>query len=52
MGREHKFKSQIVYTDEAGIDNRDEYPYGYCEIGKTIEWRLDRDSIFMSTVLP
>jgi len=25
---------QIVYVDEAGIDNRDEYPYGYCEIGQ------------------
>ncbi len=25
---------QIVYVDEAGIDNRDDYPYGYCEIGQ------------------
>ena len=25
---------QIVYVDEAGIDHREEYPYGYCEIGK------------------
>jgi transposase len=23
-----------VYVDEAGIDNREEYPYGYCEIGQ------------------
>jgi len=29
-----KSASQIVYVDEAGIDNRDEYPYGYCEIGQ------------------
>jgi transposase len=28
-----KTAAQIVYVDEAGIDNRDEYPYGYCEIG-------------------
>ena len=26
--------AQIVYIDEAGIDNRDDYPYGYCEVGK------------------
>ena len=26
--------SQIVYVDEAGIDNREDYPYGYCEIGQ------------------
>ena len=25
---------QIVYVDEAGIDNREDYPYGYCEIGQ------------------
>lgn len=25
---------QIIYVDEAGIDNRDEYPDGYCEIGQ------------------
>jgi len=24
----------IVYVDEAGIDNRDDYPYGYCPIGQ------------------
>jgi len=24
----------MVYVDEAGIDNRKEYPYGYCEIGQ------------------
>ena len=29
-----KLKSQIVYVDEAGIDNREDYPYGYCEIGQ------------------
>ena len=23
-----------MYVDEAGIDNRQEYPYGYCEIGQ------------------
>lgn len=23
-----------MYVDEAGIDNRDDYPYGYCEIGQ------------------
>ena len=25
---------QVVYVDEAGIDNRDDYAYGYCEIGQ------------------
>ena len=29
-----KLKSQLVYVDEAGIDNRADYPYGYCEIGQ------------------
>jgi transposase len=29
-----KQRHQIVYVDEAGIDNRDDYPYGYCEVGK------------------
>ena len=29
-----KSAAQIVYIDEAGIDNRDDYPYGYCEIGQ------------------
>ena len=24
----------LVYVDEAGIDNREEYPYGYCEVGQ------------------
>jgi transposase len=24
----------MVYVDEAGIDHRDEYPYGYCKIGQ------------------
>ncbi len=23
-----------MYVDEAGIDNREQYPYGYCEIGQ------------------
>jgi hypothetical protein len=25
-----------VYVDEAGIDNRDEYAYGYCEIAQRL----------------
>lgn len=25
---------QCVFVDEAGIDNRDDYAYGYCEIGQ------------------
>ena len=29
-----KTVGQLVYVDEAGIDNREEYPYGYCEIGQ------------------
>lgn len=29
-----KQPQQMVYVDEAGIDNRDEYAYGYCEIGQ------------------
>jgi len=24
----------VYVVDEAGIDNRKEYPYGYCEIGQ------------------
>lgn len=24
----------VVYIDEAGIDNREDYPYGYCKIGQ------------------
>ena len=32
-----KPRAQIVYVDEAGIDNRDDYPYGYCEIGQRFE---------------
>ncbi|NJL21603.1 MAG: IS630 family transposase [Leptolyngbyaceae cyanobacterium SM1_3_5] len=24
----------VIYIDEAGIDNREDYPYGYCEIGQ------------------
>ncbi len=23
-----------MYVDEAGIDNREDYPYGYCKIGE------------------
>lgn len=23
-----------MYVDEAGVDNREDYPYGYCEIGQ------------------
>jgi transposase len=30
----NKHPNQIVYVDEAGIDNREDYPYGYCEIGQ------------------
>lgn len=26
--------ARLVYVDEAGIDNREDYPYGYCEIGQ------------------
>ena len=29
-----KAVGQIVYVDEAGIDNREEYPYGYCDLGQ------------------
>lgn len=29
-----KSTAQIAYIDEAGIDNREEYPYGYGEIGQ------------------
>lgn len=25
---------QLIYVDEAGADNRDDYAYGYCEIGQ------------------
>jgi hypothetical protein len=28
---------RIVYVDEAGIDPRDDYPYGYCDIGQRFE---------------
>ena len=24
----------VIYIDEAGIDNREDYPCGYCEIGQ------------------
>lgn len=29
-----KSVTQLVYVDEAGIDNRDDYPYGYCKVGQ------------------
>ena len=29
-----KLPHQFVYVDEAGIDNREEYAYGYCKIGQ------------------
>ena len=29
-----KTVEQLVYVDEAGIDNREDYPDGYCEIGQ------------------
>lgn len=29
-----KRPEQISYVDESGIDNRDEYPYGYCPKGE------------------
>ena len=29
-----KMPQQIAYVDEAGIDNREEYPYGYCKVGQ------------------
>ena len=29
-----KLPQQITYVDEAGVDNRDDYPYGYCEVGQ------------------
>jgi hypothetical protein len=29
-----KNAEQIVYVDEAGIDNRADYAYGYCEMGE------------------
>jgi len=31
---ESKLPSEIIYIDEAGIDNRDDYPYGYSPIGE------------------
>lgn len=29
-----KSAAQIVYVDEAGIDNREDYAYGYCKVGQ------------------
>ena len=29
-----KLPAQVVYVDEAGIDNREDYAYGYCEVGQ------------------
>ena len=31
-----KSPQQIVYVDEAGIDNRDDYPYGYSKVGQRV----------------
>jgi transposase len=31
---QRKLPHQIVYVDEAGIDNRDDYAYGYCSVGQ------------------
>ncbi len=31
---QRKLPHQLVYVDEAGIDNREDYPYGYCKIGQ------------------
>jgi hypothetical protein len=32
-----KAAAQVVYVDEAGIDNREDYPYGYCEVGQRFQ---------------
>ncbi|HEY9820517.1 MAG TPA: IS630 family transposase [Candidatus Sericytochromatia bacterium] len=32
-----KAAAQVVYLDEAGIDNREDYPYGYCEVGQRFQ---------------
>jgi transposase len=32
-----KQPKQIVYVDEAGIDNREDYPYGYCKVGQRFQ---------------
>lgn len=43
-----KLPHQLVYVDEAGIDNREDYPDGYCEIGQRFysltwpRWRAKR----------
>lgn len=29
-----KSAAVVVYVDEAGIDNREDYLYGYCEVGQ------------------
>ena len=29
-----KSAAQIVYVDEAGVDNREDYAYGYCAVGQ------------------
>ena len=31
-----KSGEEIVYVDEAGIDNRDDYPDGYCPVGQRL----------------
>jgi transposase len=32
-----KQPEQVVYVDEAGIDNREDYPYGYCKVGQRFQ---------------
>ena len=32
-----KAAAKVVYLDEAGIDNREDYPYGYCEVGQRFQ---------------
>ena len=32
-----KAAAQVVYVDEAGMDNREDYPYGYCEVGQRFQ---------------
>jgi hypothetical protein len=29
-----KSAAQLVYVDAAGIENREEYDYGYCKVGQ------------------
>jgi len=32
-----KSAGEVVYVDAAGIDNREEYPYGSCKIGQRFQ---------------